>query len=624
MDDTYGSPVFKEKTDFSHNPIIISKIQSYSLIDVSRIKDYAKEKAFLESSLSYDCNDYVSECYIDPEYLSNINKVRLRPYNLGIILGFFSSTKREFAVRSYNLTNIQNGEVMPLITDITLSDVPVGTLVGYIVFKDIENLTLLPSEAGEGQELNISLCSKLFSQITIWNHLLPQRQFNLGTESVSLDNLQNNATSYKGMYIALPDDIYAVTGDKIQIYFKSILHCVNYNDVDVIAICQKGKSYPRYWEYTPVSSDEGTTASLIVRVRGNDLSVLCEKTITINFIPKMTSPASVKNVLCVGASATANGVWAGELRRRLVENSGDGTPANPMGLGLHNITFVGRKTGTSVNVPLEATGGWRVQEYASSGELAIRFYVTGVNTLSMGSTYSLNGVIYILQEVNVTEGVGNIRCTLQSTFVTPPPTGTLEKLSGEGDASITYASFSEESFSPFWNTGTGSLDFQGYANNFCDGHIDYLIFYCGVNDIFSGSMVAVNNAINAFRNLLRAYHSDFPNGIVIISSVPVGSINGGFGANYGASATSNSFTFANIARLYSIALYNLCKETEFSSYVRYAAVLEEFDCENNYPYALTPVNTRSSETEKLGTNGVHPITAGSLQVADGIYRTFNM
>ena len=40
------------------------------------------------------------------------------------------------------------------------------------------------------------------------------------------------------------------------------------------------------------------------------------------------------------------------------------------------------------------------------------------------------------------------------------------------------------------------------------------------------------------------------------------------------------------------------------------------------PETDAPVNTRSTKTEKRGTNGVHPATEGHLQIADVVYRNF--
>ena len=429
----------------------------------------------------------------------------------------------------------------------------------------------------------------------------------------------------KGIDITIPNKIIAVEGDTLQIFWRSIVGAVNPYIFDIYAVCSVGKSFPRYYEFKPTADMVGKSYNLEVYVKTNNGTIVVQKTATIEVVSTMDSPSSTKNILCIGASATAGGQWVGELNRRLTATSGDGTPANPTGLGLSNIAFVGRKVGTSNSIHLEATGGWRVQDYAGEGQRAVRFFVSGVNTISLGARYSCNGTIYGVQEVNVTEGVGNIRCTLENAFVVP--SGKLVKQSGSGDAEITFTSYEQEKFNPFWNVAESRLDFSSYANEYCDGHIDCMIWHCGVNDLSNvliGTMMSViENITTSYRDIFRAYHEQFPSGKIIVSSVPVGSTNGGFAANYGSSAYVNYFTFAKKVQAYAKALSDLCEESEFANYVEYSPVLEEFDAENGYPIKQTAVNNRSSVTEAVGTNGVHPTAEGSYMVADAIYRIIN-
>ena len=614
---------------------------------ISKVSDYTKD-ALLDGFLSgsnKDYNPYVKECYIDPTYLANgvITMVALRVYgsngNGMIVRAFRGSTSAPGAswsmVNSTILNGKNNGDIIPIVVTTAGNGVAVGTTVGYIIFSDIAGFKAQGSDSGNGQMFALGLCTKLFTQYNIYDHFKKIPGNALPDGAVTEQKIANGAVSlqkttgvspYEGVYISIPDNITAVVGDKIQIFFKSIVNCADISAFDVIAVCSKGKSYPRYWEYTLVAGDAGNTTTITFRVRDNALNTIVEKSATISFVNKMTAPGTNKNVLCIGASATANGVWVGELKRRLTENTGDGTPANPTGLGLSNITFVGRKQGSVVNVPLEATGGWKVQTYASQGETAFRMQVSGVTQLHIGDQYTSpnGGGVFVLQEINVTEGVGNLRFTFNSAVPTIPASGTLTRTSGTGDSTITYSSYEQESYSPFWNTDTDKLDFAKYANDWCNGTIDVMIWHCGVNDIFDGSSASITSAVNAFKDILRQFHIDFPSGKVIISSVPTCSQNGGMAANYGATSYANTFTFSNSARQYALALSALCADAEFSSFAFYAPVLEEFDAENNYPSTDTPVNNRlTSVTEKVGTNGVHPLNAGSLQVADGVYRTFN-
>ena len=468
----------------------------------------------------------------------------------------------------------------------------------------------------ESSNARAALSAKMGMELGIEvTRLSAEIQGSVRQEIEKLTDRINDFDNSVGIY--LPDTIHAVVGDTLQIFFRSVVGCANIDAYDISAVSSKGKSYPRYWEY---KATETGSFALTLNVRSSADKVIATKKVTIQVISSIANPAAKVKTLCIGASATADGQWVGELNRRLTATSGDGTPANPTGLGLSNIEFVGRKVGTSTAVNLEATGGWKVTTYASKGERAIRFQVTGVDTLSVGANYKVGSNLFVIQEVNVTEGVGNIRCTLNSSYTAPSASGVMTKSSGTGDASITYSSYTEETFSPFWNDTTNKLDFKQYADKFCGGSIDVMIWHCGVNDIFAGTPESIDSAIAAFRSILAQYNEDFPDGKVIISSVPVGSLNGGFAANYGASSNGNAMVFMHQAQVYAKKLQDLCDEYAFATY---AAVLEEFDAENGYPTKETIVNNRASKTELVGTNAVHPTTEGSYLVADAVYRTFN-
>ena len=575
--------------------------------DMLKILD---EPRFLSAN-NVDLNELIQEVYIFPEYIT-MGEIKVRGYSRGIIIGCFERPElRLWAVREYEVANnYTDGIAYPLVVAVTASSVAVGTQIGYIVYKNVEGFRAVTNDVSAGELLNLGMAKNLFLSPKIFTAI-----------SKPSELAEKTPTLLNGVDISIPSSITTVEGDTLQIFWRSIIGASNPYIFDIIAECSVGKSYPRYFTFTPDASHVGNSYNMTIVVKNNDGTTITSKTTTLRVVAKRTAPSTSTNVLCIGASATAGGVWAGELRRRLTSSDGDGTPANPTGLGLSNITFVGRKVGTSVQVPLEATGGWMVQDYASQGAKAVRFYVNGVDTISLGARYSCNGAVYVVQEVNVTEGSGNIRCTTEGTYYAPSASGVLVKSSGSGDNEIAYTSYVEEKYSPFWNDAEARLDFAQYADRYCDGKIDCLVWHCGVNDLVGGDPSVISSIIGAFRRLIDAYHTDFPNGKVIISSVPIGSVNGGFAANYGASSSLNYYTFARMAQLYAEALIALCNEYEDS--VFYAAALEEFDAENGYPTAQTAVNNRSSVKETLGTNGVHPTTAGSLMVADAIYRTFN-
>ena len=63
-----------------------------------------------------------------------------------------------------------------------------------------------------------------------------------------------------------------------------------------------------------------------------------------------------------------------------------------------------------------------------------------------------------------------------------------------------------------------------------------------------------------------------------------------------------------------------CLEDAYKDFMEFINIAGQFDCEYNMPSAPKPVNTRSKVTELVGTNGLHPLPEGYLQVADAVYR----
>ena len=59
---------------------------------------------------------------------------------------------------------------------------------------------------------------------------------------------------------------------------------------------------------------------------------------------------------------------------------------------------------------------------------------------------------------------------------------------------------------------------------------------------------------------------------------------------------------------------------EYKDYLVYFDTKAQFDCEYNYYTKDMPVNNRSSITERIGVNGLHPSSDGYLQLGDAFYR----
>lgn len=478
---------------------------------------------------------------------------------------------------------------------------------------------------GEGiadRDINYIKSSASKGQITvkvIKNEGLPRKVEKIESEIESLNTTLDELSllQKQKIDIFLPEVIYLLNNRTWQLFYRGFVKAVDPYIHDIKVKCGIGKTYKRYYEITPTTTGD---YPITIQVRDNNKNILGSATSVVKVI-ESTSPFILnKNVLCCGASATITGHWPAELKRML---NGGSSKYGGLNLG---VNFVGRKTGTgdsSVNV--EATGGWTWNTFISSGVTAVRFYVNGVTIdLTAGTKLNLsyNGAVYkyTVLEVNITDGVGNIRCSGEYDYTaatTPPVTnGVLTSTSG---ATLTFTSFEVEKYIPFYNETTGKVDFKTYADMYCGGNIDVLITHMGVN-----SMLWENSGIpkSAIKQFIDGFLSDFPNSKVVISAIPL--------PDYGTNVYANTDSDKNVNRYgtlcsfldYNKYLSDLSVTDEYIGRVFYAPSNILFDTDYAYPKSEKDVNTRMSNYKELvDTNGVHPIKEGSYMISDGILPT---
>lgn len=427
----------------------------------------------------------------------------------------------------------------------------------------------------------------------------------------------------------LPATTYAVVGDTLQLFNRGVTISQNpsrwYNNFT----CNIGKVYSRYLELTPTNA--GSSYTIAHRLIDDHFNYSTQKNTSLSIAAKpTTSPASNINVLCVGASTTEGGEWASELKRRLTGSGG-----SPEANGLSNITFVGRKSlEPSVRRPMainvEATGGWTWRSFYTPAD-ALRFVVSGVSAVNIGDVYQFSnasGIVKIqVAEVNVTGSSGNIRFLYNwNTEARGLPTsqsGTLTKVSGSGDNTITYTSATEENYAPFYDEATGNADFTGYADTYCNGQIDAVIFNMGtINEGIMGNDSLVSLLAN-MKTLIDALHADFPSCKVILCN------GGGFNQyhgveyNYGAASRYTQWGAMYGQFRYAEALNEFIASNNYRDWCFIANTIGETDSEHIFPTEQKAVNTRvTDETETIGTNGAHPTLAGYQMIADCVYRCF--
>ena len=357
-----------------------------------------------------------------------------------------------------------------------------------------------------------------------------------------------------------------------------------------------------------------------IQIYNDNKTVIAEKNCTLRVV-NPSAPSSSKNVLCIGDSNIEPGEMVSELYRML--NSDGGTPN---GLNYGNINFVGSHRGymTDIEYPnvfLEAHGGWSWDTYIKGAMKTLIFTISSTEgIINRGDKVILYNdgtqyAIYTVQEINLTDGVGNIRC-----LGTYGGAVEIEPYAQSGvlyhrNAHYNFSAWEEENYAPFIDNGV--VSFTKYANDYCGGKIDVLDCNLGTNQILSWDD-SDNIAINDAKTLINAFHRDFPNSKVIINLAFLPSLC--YPTSSPATEYNNSL-YELVCRnmSYNKKLIELSQDSQYSSYVSISPVSAFFDVENCVQKGKKAVNLRLPDvTEIIGTNQLHPQVAGKLQISDAV------
>jgi hypothetical protein len=588
------TPGLKDEVD-EHTVEIAAIQREYAEIDTLK---YRKPKVFASNALP-NYEQYIQEAYI---VKLPSGDVILKRYGTDV----YFYTKSSGVYANASLSGVVNGKPVPIKVYMTndTTNYPIDTIIGYLVFSDVDGFAAAAQSASDNSFVVRSVAENIAFSPIISAYL----------ESKEIEPNEK-------IEVALPSTIYAVVGDTLQLYYRSIFRCVDYSKYNVDVKCSIGHQYPRYYELTPTAGNIGTR-SITFSIRDNNNNVIGTKTATLAVVSAGQSPASELNVLCVGASGTLNGEWASELKRRLTASDGA-----PTGSGFTNINFVGRKSATHYGkqVNVEATGGYQFTSYTSTTTARYRFNVTAENepSVNVGDVYSNNGNNYTVVEINITPGSGGyFSCEGSGT---PQSSGVLTKVSGTGSASITYSS-SSFSGNPF--VYDGAINMQQYADDYCNpqnaahGRIDvvYTELFINGTQPYMDDFASRMSQMQAFITQVR---SAFPSCKFCIGLSWNPDIRGGMGANYGATGNwHNPYGIKYSNHGLCNALQKYITDNNLSDYVFVLNWLNEFDEENDMQQTTKKVNPRSNVTEIFGANGVHPSDVGYNQLADSAWRLF--
>ncbi|WP_270547419.1 MULTISPECIES: SGNH/GDSL hydrolase family protein [Bacteroides] len=434
-------------------------------------------------------------------------------------------------------------------------------------------------------------------------------QSEIGRIDNRIDDLETRIPSIPTIHI--PEKVYAVVGDTLQLFYRSIISCLDLKDYDIRFISTKGQSYPRYYEYNPEASDIGTNA-LTIEIRDSEGNTIVSKEVSLITVPAPVSPLSQLNIATFGDSLSSQGIWQHELERRITSQD-ETNGVFPAGNNLSNISLVG--TMVKENTRYFGIGGWAWENYATQGSRGYRFQVSGVTNLVVGATYTQNGVTYTIVEVNITGGEGNILTRSNSETVVPDISGTLVRSSTDGDASIAYFSVAPDASNPLWNSDENKVSYIPYINKCTNnGEVGLISFLLGWNILY----VDLSPNTSYIKTLVETAHEEYPDARIALIGVQLPSLNGGLSANYSqTSPLADLQWLINRVHAYNDFITNISEEY---SYVDYVDVASQFDSENNMMEALFNVNSRNEKKEYRGTNGIHPSYSGYYQIADVLYR----
>lgn len=416
--------------------------------------------------------------------------------------------------------------------------------------------------------------------------------------------------------VVLPKKFDLVVGDTFQLFYVGVVDAPNPYIYDILAVCEKGRNYPRYFEYTPEEEGEHL---LTISVFGAGKKLLGKGETMLNVV-KGKSPEKETNILCIGDSLTAGGHWVSEVCRRLTATDGA-----PLGNGFKNINFIG--TCKKDEVGFEGYGGWKWEDFTreESNEYP-SMWVTCRTNKTAEDQHSLwtdkNGNLWQIETLDV----GRLKFNRYNGNTAPrPEDGMLTHFKNAiNKEDIEIINTYNEHTSPFYDEESKKVSFKAYCkkNNFKG--IDGVYILLGANGL-SGNKKPYDEYCAELsekaRKLVDVIHAEYPEAQIKIMMMPVPSNNGGTGTSYGAGMPyCDDYGLARFVMETNIAYEKLALRKEYCDFTEFINIAAQFDTDNNYPSTEKSVNTRSCKKEIIGTNGVHPEMEGYMQIADAVYR----
>jgi len=412
--------------------------------------------------------------------------------------------------------------------------------------------------------------------------------------------------------VILPTEIYLTETLESNIFISNAVipeFGKNVNDFRVDINSAKGAQFNRFWRYTPLASEAGTSSlSLIVKEKR---TALLTKTTSLKIASKSAGTGINRKVLIIGDST--------------VDGSAINTPLKTFfDADVMDITTVGTRGGTGLKH--EGRGGWTINDYATFGRTFYRFNVTSLIGLpSISDVYSNNSSQFTVVEINITAGNGYFSCERTSGSNNPILTAsTLTKVSGTGVASINYDTAVVQSGNPFWNGTTSLFDFNKYLIDTSQTMAanDWVFIQLGINDMFGQTTLEsaetkATTMMSQLTTIMNNIQAVVPNiRIGVMLTIPPAESQDAFASNYGNSYDRELY-FKTGNLVWNRKLLTVLDTAANKTAKRYVIAGNlNLDTVNNFPTSTVAVNSRNANTEIRQSNGVHPATSGYAQIAD--------
>lgn len=408
--------------------------------------------------------------------------------------------------------------------------------------------------------------------------------------------------------ICLPSSLLFTKNRKQPLYFTNFINIPAWDKPNIQIFGTGVNTYNGRVAVCNIQSDTNLIVNHYDSLVNNPIKTISAKSID----PTLNSGKDVK-IMCLGDSYTEISYWVEALKNNLIE---DGVNVNLIG-AMHSI-----RNGNNLNVSTEnQTGGTLKGNFMS--KISGKCYVINVSGISNKNmpinysnyvTYSSNGYVWTVWGYDLDEsGNGKMRLYCSNNSATLLESGTLTKVGGTGDKSITFSGIVEVNKNPFWNVSTDAFDVAGISSYFSTWGFekpDILILQFMWGDLTNwASASSISTFITNLKSFISLFRSSVGTSLPVIFSIePSAPTN--TGQNY--NTNGRKFTVLSLAE----ALYSSFSDDE-NTYIcpSFAFV----DGEHAFGSSEVVISSRfPNYKESASTDSIHPIQGGMYQIGDAI------